>query len=478
MASQKINLPNYQHVALLLQGGGALGAYQAGVYEGLIDNGIEPNWVAGISIGALNCAIIAGNPPDKRVQRLHEFWDTICSPPSLSAALSQTPMNMFASMMTPMQDMMQGFGQTMLSSMAAMHALVQGQEGFFKPRLFAPGGGAPDTTSFYDTSPLISTLERLADFDRINSGETRVSLGSTNVATGNFVYFDNKDIVLTPKHFLASGSLPPGFPATEIDGEYYWDGGCVSNTPLEYVLSSTPRRDTLAFQVDLWSARGSLPTDVLQVNERMKDIQYSSRTRTVTNAVHLAQTMRRALTDTVNRIPEHIRKADPWFDQMVHHMMGARFNVIHLIYQNKQTEGHYKDYQFSAESMRMHWQTGVHDMHETLAYPQCLAMPAEGENFVTFDVHTRQRSTTEQFKTSINEALNPAQKPRQKPAAQAKSTVKAKPDSKLARKVVNKVETKVVTKAVPKAVPKSAAQSVNPSRSPARKSSAPPKAKK
>ncbi len=397
MAKPGIKLPDYPRVALVLQGGGALGSYQAGVYEGLASAGIHPNWVAGISIGSLNCAIIAGNPPEKRVERLHDFWDTICSPPVFPSTLMSSHLNIGKDWMAPWGDMLAGLGHQWFGSMAAMSALVKGQEGFFTPRMFAPGGGSPDATSFYDTTPILSTLERFADFDRINSGETRVSLGATNVESGNFVYFDSDKIKLTPKHFLASGSLPPGFPATEIDGEYYWDGGCVSNTPLEYVLSDSPRKDTLVFQVDLWSARGPLPVDVLQVTERLKDIQYSSRTRTMTNAINMAQRMRQVLFDTIERIPPAVRAKDPWFDEMMHKMMGARYNVIHLIYHNKQTEGHYKDYQFSAESMRAHWQTGLHDMHETLEYPQCLDMPAEGENFVSFDVHTKKRSSSGQF---------------------------------------------------------------------------------
>lgn len=397
MTKRTIKLPDYPRIALVLQGGGALGSYQAGVYEGLADAGIHPNWVAGISIGALNCAIIAGNAPEKRVEMLHGFWDTICSPPALHKTLMPSPAKIFDQFMSPWTEMFKGVEHTMHGSMAAMTSIIRGQENFFTPRLMAPGGGSPDTTSFYDTTPILTTLERFADFDRINSGETRVSLGATNVATGNFVYFDSKDIKLTPKHFLASGSLPPGFPATEIDGEYYWDGGCVSNTPLEYVLGVTPRKDTLVFQVDLWSARGPLPVDIFQVNERLKDIQYSSRTRTVTNAVDLAQTMRRVWFDTIDRIPAEVRARDPWFDEMMRHMMGARYNVIHLIYQNKRTEGHYKDYEFSAETMHLHWSTGLHDMHETLVHEECLAMPEEGENFVTFDVHTRQRSSSGQF---------------------------------------------------------------------------------
>jgi len=415
MTKTQIKVPDYPRIALVLQGGGALGSYQAGVYEGLADSGIHPNWVAGISIGALNCAIIAGNAPEKRVEMLRGFWDAICSPPILPTTLVAKPADMFAQMMMPWGNMMEGLGHTMMGSMAAMSAMVKGQENFFKPRFLAPGGGSPDATSFYDTTPILATLERFADFDRINSGETRVSLGATNVASGNFVYFDNQDITLTPKHFLASGSLPPGFPATEIDGEYYWDGGCVSNTPLEYVLGVSPRKDTLVFQVDLWSARGPLPVDIFQVNERLKDIQYSSRTRTVTHLVHLAQRMRKVWFDTIDRIPAEVRANDPWFDEMMRHMMGARYNVIHLIYQNKHSEGHYKDYEFSSETMRLHWQTGLHDMHETLEYPECLAMPAEGENFVTFDVHTRQRSSSGQFSHPAVKTSGSRKPPRRAP---------------------------------------------------------------
>lgn len=444
MTDRKLNqkVQAYPRVALVLQGGGALGSYQAGVYEGLAHAGIHPNWVAGISIGSLNCAIIAGNPPEKRVERLHEFWDAICSPPMCPAHLLDNPfaamfgagmgtsghgsggsacgfgagagngfgnfLGMHSPVANPWAGMFDGATQAMFGSMAAMSAIMNGQSGFFTPRLMGPGSGSPDQTSFYDTSPILETLERFADFDRINSGETRVSLGATNVASGNFVYFDTETTKLTPKHFLASGSLPPGFPATEIDGEYYWDGGCVSNTPLEYVLGTSPRKDTLVFQVDLWSAQGPLPTDVLQVTERLKDIQYSSRTRTVTNVVHLAQQMRKVLIDTVERIPQEVRDKDPWFQEIVHRMMGARYNVIHLIYRNKANEGHYKDYQFSNETMRMHWQTGQHDMNETLEFPECLEMPAEGENFVTFDIHSRKRSSSQfhdkQASKSVQEA--------------------------------------------------------------------------
>ena len=450
MSNVLSHLPDYPRIALVLQGGGALGSYQAGVYEGLAKQGIHPNWVAGISIGALNCAIIAGNAPQDRVQRLHEFWETICSPAVFSHSMMQGHKEAFGgygsagqgsafgpTLGAAAQQSVENMGHTLFRSMAAMSALMNGQEGFFKPRLLGPGSGSPDSTSFYDTTPLIATLEKFADFDRINSGETRVSLGATNVASGNFVYFDSKKTKLTPKHFIASGSLPPGFPATEIDGEFYWDGGCVSNTPLEYVLGDSPRLDTLVFQVDLWRSAGPLPSNILQVNERLKDIQFSSRTRTVTNAVHMMQRMRKVFFEAMDRIPESVRKNDPWFEQMAHHMMGARYNVIHLIYENKQSEGHYKDFQFSAETMQMHWQTGLHDMDETLAHPACLEMPAEGENFVTFDVHTHKRDSSERQFSARAEKQAPAVAAKRAAPAKKVTAKRGPAKKRVATKVAN-----------------------------------------
>ena len=334
--AKALNIPNYSRVALVLQGGGALGSYQAGIVEGLYEVGIHPTWVAGISIGALNAAIIAGNAPEKRVEKLREFWETICRPPSTAASVMLSALDMFGPAGATMREMAQSASEKMFGSMAAMRAMVEGPHGFFTPRPLAPGSGTPATTSFYETSAVIQTLERLADFDRINqSGEMRVSVGATNVKSGNFVYFDNTQMKLKPEHFLASGALPPGFPAVEIEGEFYWDGGCVSNTPLEYILNTTPHKDTLVFQVDLWSASGRIPTDVFQIMERMKDIQYSSKTRGVTNSVHALQQMRQILWDTIERIPVAVRKKDPWFDALAKRLYGARYNCIHLIYKNK-----------------------------------------------------------------------------------------------------------------------------------------------
>jgi NTE family protein len=232
----------FERVALVLQGGGALGAYQAGVYEALGDSGIQPNWISGMSIGAINAAIIAGNTEDARIDQLKRFWDQVTADAPWS-------------WLDPA-----GFGlarsegaRHLLSRLSAAQALESGANGFFAARPIGPWmqpDGTIEATSFYDTGELKRTLERLVDFERINAGVTRLSVGAVNVRTGNFVYFDNTAHSIRPEHVMASAALPPSFPAVEIDGEYYWDGGVVSNTPLQLVVDDQPRGDTLAFQVD------------------------------------------------------------------------------------------------------------------------------------------------------------------------------------------------------------------------------------
>ena len=392
----KIQLPPYEQIVLIFQGGGSLGAYQAGVYEGMAEAGIDPTWVAGISIGAINAAIVAGNPPEKRVERLRDFWETVCRPPSMSASFAAEAVNMLGFGFAPFQESVKHTIDKAFGSYAATMAILEGQNEFFYPRPFAPGFGNPSQVSFYETAPLKATLERLVDFDRINHKDSmRISLGSTNVGTGNFVFFDNRHMKIGPEHIMASGSLPPGFPATEIDGEYYWDGGCVSNTPLLYIMNESNNQDSLIFQVDLWSAHGKLPSNIFEVTERQKDIQYSSRTRAITDLVRNMHRMRKLLLNTIDRIPAAVRKADPYFDQMAEQAMGSNYNVVQLIYQNKFGEGQYKDAEFSSESMERHWRIGLDDIEETLDDTSCLAMPPKGENFVTYDVHRKERFTAE-----------------------------------------------------------------------------------
>jgi NTE family protein len=379
VAPTRIEALDYDVVALVLQGGGALGAYQAGVYEGLHEAGIRPNWVAGISIGALNAAVIAGSPEDERVQRLRAFWEAICAEPvqwpGADALMASLP---FAF------DLRSAHNAT-----AAMRALVQGQGAFFKPRFPPPflslfNGDA--ATSFYDTAPLRRTLERLVDFDLLNSGKVRVSVGAVNVRNANLVYFDTAERRLRPEHFLASGALPPGFPSIEIDGEYYWDGGMVSNTPLSRVLSNETPRDTLTFQVDLWSAKGRLPYDLMDVSSRQKDIQYSSRTRAITTQMLELQKMRQASQRVLAKLPKGA-KADAEVKAVADLAAHRVYNIVHLIYQSKAFEGQSKDYEFGLRAMREHWQSGLDDIRRTLADPSRLERPAPEVGIVTHDVH-------------------------------------------------------------------------------------------
>src|SRR5260370_18949241 len=276
--------PPFERIALLLQGGGALGSYQAGVYQALAAANLHPDWIAGISIAAITSALIAGNAPDKRVKRLREFWEAITTPP-----FGIPDMQWFL----PKGE----FAHSVVNQARSLGALLGGAPDFFKPRVPLPylqPNGTLEAISYYDVSPLRATLERLVDFDLINAGAMRFSVGAVNVRTGNFVYFDSVTHQICPEHVIASASLPPGFPATEIEGEYYWDGGLVSNTPLQWVLDSRPGQDTLAFQIDLWSSRGEFPRNLLESETRQKEIRYSSRTRMATDQFKKKQLLRRA----------------------------------------------------------------------------------------------------------------------------------------------------------------------------------------
>jgi NTE family protein len=228
-------------------------------------------------------------------------------------------------------------------------------------------------------------LERLVDFDRINSGGIRLSVGAVNVRSGNFVYFDTETHTIVPEHIMASGALPPGFPAVEIEGEHYWDGGLVSNTPLQWVADSQPRLDTLAFQVDLWSARGELPRTIAEVSTRQKEIQYSSRTRAGTDSFKHVQRLRRATADLLAQLPPHLQRgaeAQLLRPNTCHKV----YNIVHLIYRARSYEGHSKDYDFSRASMQEHWRAGYYDAVHTLRHPQVLERPTNHEGVFTFDL--------------------------------------------------------------------------------------------
>ncbi|MFT4057987.1 MAG: patatin-like phospholipase family protein [Legionella sp.] len=367
----------FECIALVLQGGGALGSYQAGVYQALDEAKVYPDWVAGISIGAINAAIIVGNAPDKRVEKLREFWETITENPFFERA------NTFADLYLK-GDLARGI----FNKISAAYTLLAGTANFFVPRHATPflhPDGTTEATSFYDTTILKSTLEKYVDFDRINHGKERISLGAVNVRSGNFVYFDNETHDITPEHVMASGSLPPGFAATEIEGEFYWDGGLVSNTPLQWVVDSNTRLDSLVFQVDLWNAEGSLPHNLTEVMTRQKEIQYSSRTRAATNHFKQLQRARAAVSNLIEKLPaELLNDYDvKLLKKVADHKV---YNIIHLIYHAQQYEGHSKDYEFSRLSMQDHWQAGYFDAKHTLAHPQIFKRPKNPEGVFIFDV--------------------------------------------------------------------------------------------
>ncbi|ETF03247.1 membrane protein [Advenella kashmirensis W13003] len=377
-------MPDYERIALVLQGGGALGAYQAGVFEGLQEAGIEPNWISGISIGALNTAIIAGNPPARRAERLHEFWNTICQSNNGFGLFPWVEQSLFR---------FNDLTRSSLSALYGMSAIMDGQNGFFTPRFPPPSlymKSNVEQVGFYDMSPLRETLERLCDFDLINSGHLNVSVGAVNVRNGNFTYFCNERHHLTPAHFMASGALPPAFAPVQIDGEYYWDGGIMSNTPLGYVLDAEVNADTLVFQVDLWSARGHLPDNMLQVYDRVKEIQYSSRTRLVTNQWARMQRMRNVMAKVLEQLPDE-NELDADTLEMARAIADSKHcNVIQLIYRDREYESYNKDYQFGMSAMRDHWKSGLKDIRNTLSHPDYLAMPDNDISFMTHDIHRAQ----------------------------------------------------------------------------------------
>ncbi len=360
---------------LVLQGGGALGSYQAGAYQALCRHDFAPEWVAGISIGAINAAIIAGNAPEKRVDRLKEFWELVSSP---------VPWNPISS---------SDRGRAYFNETSAALIATFGVPGFFTPRippapLWPPGSS--QSQSYYDTTPLRATLERLVDFDRINDCNIRLSVGAVSVTSGNFRYFDNfqfREIGkrIGPEHIMASGALPPGFPSIEIEGEHYWDGGIASNTPLDYVLDEEFKRDLLIFQVDLFSARGLLPTSLLEAAEREKDIRFSSRTRMNTDKNKQVHNARKAVRDLISKLPENLRH-DPSVEFLREAAKENTVTVVHLIYRSKNYESSSKDYDFSHVGMVEHWEAGVRDVYLSMRHEEWLERPQSGETMVTYDL--------------------------------------------------------------------------------------------
>ncbi|TIX50362.1 patatin-like phospholipase family protein [Alteraurantiacibacter aquimixticola] len=354
---------------LVLQGGGALGSYQAGVFETLHEEGLEPSWVAGISIGAINAAIIAGNEPEQRLPRLREFWELVSS-----ELLGVAPAD-------------DGPPRRWFNELSAAIVAITGTPGFFRPRnpLLAGFDAVFDTVSLYDTSQLRETLERLVDFDLLNDGLVKLSVGAVNVLTGNFTWFDSDRDRIGPDHIMASGALPPGFPPVVIDGVPYWDGGLVSNTPLQYVLDTGQRCDMTIYQIDLFHARGAMPGDLSEVLQREKDIRYSSRTRMTTDTVQKLEEFRLAAARLAERLPPEFRK-DPDVRLLTEIDQPGAISVMHLINRRDGHESYSKDYEFSRATVNEHWRTGRDDAAHSLAHPMWQRRDMHRSGLVAFDL--------------------------------------------------------------------------------------------
>ena len=363
---------NCDKIGLVLQGGGALGAYQAGVYQAMHEAGLEPDWVAGVSIGGINSALIAGNPPERRLERLREFWETITARPtwSLFTLDGDEP-------------------RKARNSWSALMTTSLGQPGFFTPNVPNPWlslRGAKTATAFYDSAPLRETLLRLVDFDLLNRRHTRYACGAVNVLNGNFAYFDNHKVPILPEHVMASGALPPALPMVCIGTDHYWDGGLVSNTPLQHVLENCGGDNMVIFQVDLFSARGALPRDMYDVMSRQKDIQYSSRTRLVTDYFMHRNKRNMLLKRVLDKLPDDALDAE---ERAVKRELAnpPQITILQLIYQQTAYESQAKDYEFSAASMREHWDAGYRDTERTLRHQEWLSIPTDDSGIVVHDVH-------------------------------------------------------------------------------------------
>ena len=343
----------YSKTVLVFQGGGALGAYQAGAYEALSECGFEPDWLSGISIGSINSAIIAGNEPQMRVARLREFWEQVTT-------------------VYPWPDLDFGdVNRRVFEQLSGLASMLFGQTGFFDPRIppaILSSHGAKPARSVYDTAPLRETLEALVDFDRLNTGKTRLTLGSVNVRLGNVVNFDSHEQEITVDHVMASAAFPPGFPPIEIEGEFYWDGGLVSNTPLAYVLDMGLKEHTLIFQVDLFGSRGDLPGNLLEVEERRKHIVYSSRTRFNTDLYCERQRLRHVIAELIAELPPQAEESATLKRLRA---LGENDDVaiVHLVYRRAGYEAQDSDYEFSRRSMLEHWYAGRDDVQLNFAGP-------------------------------------------------------------------------------------------------------------
>ena len=362
-------LPLPDQVALVLQGGGALGSYQAGVIEALDESGIAIDWVAGISIGAVNAAILAGNHPEHRVAKLREFWGI------LTGGLPSFPIYP--------DDRIREF----VHEWSAAYVAMAGVPGFFAPRSVPPAMAVPGQAgalSVYDSSQLAATLDKVIDWDLLNDGPVRLSVGAVDVESGNFHYFDTAHERIDARHIMASGALPPGLPPVEIDGRWWWDGGLVSNTPLAYVLDHQVEA-MLVFQVDLFAAAAERPRTIMDVVAREKEIRFSSRTRQVTDQALKLRKERELIRRVMAKLPAELANDE---DVAALAAMAAEkpLSLVHLIYRANAWEGGARDYEFSTRTMREHWTAGQADVEVTMANAELLAQNVLTGRTAAFDL--------------------------------------------------------------------------------------------
>jgi NTE family protein len=347
-AVNKIRNDNNGQVVLVLQGGGALGAYQGGAYQALHESGVEPDWIIGTSIGAINASIISGNKVEERLSRLQEFWRRVERSTFWGACPAWT-----------------GVADTLSS----WTTLTSGIPGFFEVNTRAFLGmqvplGA-DHAGYYSTEPLRKTLEELVDFSRISEGHPRLTLGAAHVRTSMMRYFDSREMKLGPSHTMASGALPPAFPAVRIDGELYWDGGVLSNTPTERIFDDNPRRNSLIFAVHLWHPTGPEPETIWQILNRHKNIQYSS--RIASHIVHQQQVhkLRHVITQLLEYVPDEV-KSDPLVKELAGYSCKTCMHVVRLLAPRLDNESHAKDIDFSPAGISARWEAGYADTMRAL----------------------------------------------------------------------------------------------------------------
>ncbi|POR57068.1 patatin-like phospholipase family protein [Bosea psychrotolerans] len=372
--------PDFDQIVLVLQGGGALGSYQSGVYQALEEANLEVDWIVGVSIGAINAALIAGTPPGNRIAKLRTFWDEVASQPWCTAWLAALPADVIGSRAI----------RAWLGHLSAVSAAAAGVRSMFSPRLLPAWlwpTGCDGAISLYDATPLKESLSRYVDFDRINAGSMRFSVGAVNIRTGNFGYFDTASHDIRLEHVLASAALPPMFAPVEVDGEFYWDGGVVSNTPLQWAVEAEPHRDSLVFQVDVWNTRGDYPSDLAETMTRQNEIQYASRTRAGSNAFRQMQRLKNTVSLALAELPSDV--SDLPTIQRLHKQVDRKlFRIVQLIYHARPHLGATKDFAFSASNINEHWDTGYHDAVRTLRHPEALTRPEleVAEGVATFDV--------------------------------------------------------------------------------------------